>query len=511
MTDATLARRHPGARAASRSSVRPALSVPLLLSLAGAFLGFAWLSGLLLRRADGLATLAYDQAFFQQLVWNLSEGNGFVSSFNGGSFLGLHFSPLLVVPALIETVWTDARVLSLLHATALAAAGPAAFLFLRAALRPSPSAAWLAAAIAAPLPIWSAIQEAGRADFHTESLALPLALLAGWAGLRGRSLPLLALAGVVLLAKEDQGFTVFVVGALVAARGPGRLRRGRRPVAGVRAVGLALMVVGVAWTIAVFAVLMPLLRDGSRLETTWYYGWIIEDGGPLANLERIGVQLTNTPGWMGAAGLLLSTAALGLLRPAWLLLAVPPVLANLLSANLAQADFKLHYTLLSILPFLAAAALGGRRLLAWMARRHRSSARDGHRARRIGPALLLLAVPALLVAWIGGGLPPTMRTERGQWNRPAALDDLLRFAAPVPAAVPLSVDDGLAPPLASRLELSLIPEAGPDSWVLVDTLARDPGYFSWSRRNAFVAELAGSGRPLLAEDGRFELWGPLDD
>lgn len=510
MTDTTLTGRRTSSRFTSRVAVRSAVPMPMLLSLAGALLGFSWLAFLLLRRADGLATLAFDQAFFQQIVWNVSQGNGFVSSFNDGSFLGLHFSPLLAIPALVETIWADARVLSLFHAAALAAAGPAAFVFLRAAFHPSPSAPWLAAAIAVPLPIWSAIQEAGRADFHTESLALPFALLAGWAGLRGRPLLLVAFAAVVLLAKEDQGFTVFVIGALVAARGPGRLRDGLRPAAGVRAAGLAVMAVGFLWSIVVFAVVMPLLRDGVRLETGWYYAWILENGGPLANVDQIVAQLTNGRAWMGAAGLLLSTAALGLLRPMWLLLALPPILVNLLSANLAQADFKLHYTLLSIVPFLVAAAMGGRRLLAWTARRRRSAARE-RRAGAAAPVLVLVAVPALFVAWIGGGLPPTERTAHGQWDRPAAHDALLRFADQIPAGVLLTVDDGLAPPLASRSEISLIPNSAPGGWVLVDREARDPGYFSWARRESFVEELPASGRPLLAEDGRFELWGPIDD
>ncbi len=104
-----------------------------------------------------------------------------------------------------------------------------------------------------------------------------------------------------------------------------------------------------------------------------------------------------------------------------------------------------------------------------------------------------------------------MRTARGQWDRPPAHDELLRFAEQIPGAVVLAVDDGLAPPLASRTELRLIPNGPSHAWVLVDRLARDPGYFSWSRREAFVEELPTSGRPLLAEDGRFELWGPVDE
>jgi len=510
MTEATIARRRRHARAAVRPAIRPAIAVPWLLSISGALLGFGWLASLLLRRADGLATPAYDQAFFQQIVWNLSEGRWLVSSFHEGSFLGLHFSPLVAVPALVETVWADARVLSLIHAVALAAAGPAAFLFLRAAFRPSRSAPWLAAAIAAPLPIWSAMQEAGRADFHTESLALPFALLAGWARLRGRTLLLLAFAVVVLLAKEDQGYTMLVVGALVAARGPGRLWDGMRPVPGVRTLGLGLMTLGVVWTLLLLGVVMPLLRDGAPLDTDWYYGWLIENGGPQAQIGQIGEQLTNVPGWLAIGGLLLSTGALPLLRPAWLLLLLPPVLVTLLSANGAQADVKLHYTLILLVPVLVAAALGGRRLLAWSARRRRRglNTRDG---RQLGPALLALALPALLVAWIGGGLPPTMRTERGQWDRPEVRDELVLFAAQAPDDVVLTVDDGLAAPLASRRELRLIPNRDPDAWVLIDRRALVPLYQSRERRDAFVDGLPADGRSLLAKDGQFELWGPIGD
>lgn len=506
MTEATF-QGQARVRATTRVMARPSAWLPTLITVGVALLAFGWLTYLLMRRADGLATRAYDQAFFEQVVWNVSQGHGFVSSFSGGSFLGLHFSPLLAIPAIVETVWADARVLSVLHALALAAAGPAAFMFFRAALRPAPSAPWLAAAIAAPIPIWSAIQEAGAADFHTESLALPVALLAGWAGLSGRIWLMFMFAGIVLLAKEDQGFTVFVIGALIASRSPGRLMAGRRLVRGHRLAGFGLMVLGVIWTLVVIGLVMPILRDGAHLDTAWYYGWLMGDGGPLANLGLIGEQISNVDGWRVAAGMLISSAALGLLRPAWLLLTLPPVVANLLSANSAQADLTLHYTLLPLVPVLVAAALGARRFLAWTHRgwRHVLGPR-----RSSGPALFVLAVPALIVAWAGGGLPPTARTVDEQWDRPAGREQLVRFADQVPDDAILSADFALGAPLATRHHLQLVPPGDAGAWVLIDRLAYTPNSRSRERRNTFVAELPESGRPLLASDGRFELWGPLD-
>src|SRR5262249_46386784 len=149
-------------------------------------------------------------AFFEQLVWNLGHGRGLTSGYFAGSFLGLHFEPVLALPAALELAWPDARLLALLHAAALAAAAPSAFLLLRALLAGPPGADLAAAALAAPLPLWLALQWAARAGFHPEAIALPLALLAGWAGLRGRWRLCWACAVVALLAKEDQAYAVAV-------------------------------------------------------------------------------------------------------------------------------------------------------------------------------------------------------------------------------------------------------------------------------------------------------------
>jgi len=189
--------------------------LPLAAAIAAAAL-YGWA---LLSRADALLLPAYDTAFFQQVAWNIGHGGGFSSSFFAASFLGLHFEPLLALPALLERLWPDARLLSLLNALALGASAPAAYLFFEALTLPrgvggvpgeagggglpsrgvggvpgaagggGPSARgrrWLAAALAAPLPFWAVLQQAARAGFHTEVLALPLVRLAGWAGLRGR-------------------------------------------------------------------------------------------------------------------------------------------------------------------------------------------------------------------------------------------------------------------------------------------------------------------------------------
>ena len=117
--------------------VRAATASAPLLTGALAFAAIAWT---LLQRSAGLQLPAYDTAFFEQVVWNLGHGRGFTSGFFGASFLGLHFSPLLVLPAAVELAWPDARALALLQAAALGLSAPAAFLLLRALLEGRPGA-----------------------------------------------------------------------------------------------------------------------------------------------------------------------------------------------------------------------------------------------------------------------------------------------------------------------------------------------------------------------------------
>src|SRR2546428_7887889 len=165
-------------------TTRAAASAPLLTG-ALAFTAFAWT---LLFRSAQLELPAYDTAFFEQVVWNLGHGHGFSSGFFAANFLGLHFSPLLALPAAAELAWPDARALALLNSAALGLSAPTAYLLLRALLDDRPGAAVASAALAAAMPLWLALQQAAGAGLHTEAPALPLVLTAGWAGLRGRSL-----------------------------------------------------------------------------------------------------------------------------------------------------------------------------------------------------------------------------------------------------------------------------------------------------------------------------------
>jgi hypothetical protein len=482
-------------------SRRLALPATGLIVASSSVLAFAWAAGLLLARADGLATPAYDQAFFQQLVWRIGQDGTWATSFSPGSFLGLHFAPLLVAPALLERlVWQDARLLSVLYAVSIAALAPAAYLFLRAALRPSPLARAIAVGLAVPIPAWAVLQEAVRADFHPEVAGVGLALMAGWAALTDRRGWSWALAILALCAREDLSYAVACVGLASWA-----LRRGR-----ARRHGLALAAVAAVWGGAVFGVVMPWIRGGAPADTDAYYSWLGSGPGvllaPLLRTDAVLAAINRPPGWFMAGGLLASLAGLPLLRPRWLLLLLPPMTAVLLSRQPPQAALQLQYPMILVGPAVVASAMGARRALALAGRRRRHHVRP--------PPLLAagLAAPALAVALLQGAVPPFDTGDAAAFTRPPAIAELRAMAAMVPPDAPLAVDTGSAAPLADRRSLHVLrgsPALFIDAYVVLDAQAWAPNAAAAAARDTLALELRGEGRPVLADDGRFTLLGPV--
>lgn len=495
---------------------------PAVLAVAAGLTAMGWVAALLVGRVDGLSAPPYDLAFFQQVIWTVGESGEWVSSFHEGSFLGLHFSPILVVPALVERlVWTDVRVLSLFHAAAVGALVPAAFLFLRAVLRPSRMAGPLAAALAIGIPVWGTLQSVIRSDFHPETAGVGLALLAGWAGLTGRPRAMWAFAIVALATREDLAYAVGVVGLVVAARG----RRG------IRRHGRILALVAASWAVMVFGLLMPWIRDGAVSDTARYYAWL--GGGlgvlaaPFTMTDRVAEALTRPEPWFVVAGMVVSLLGLPLVRPRWGVLLLLPLLALLLSSHRWQANVTLQYSLILVVPLLVSAGLGGRRVIVAATRlrrrhrsidppagsvmRRRSTAAAGRPSALAGVLLVAAALPAVAGAWIQGSLPPFDDTDPAFLDRPASIDRLTRVASGIPEPARLVADEGLVAPLAGRPVIrSLVASAVPprDAYVLVDRDAWSSGPWEAQRRGRILDMLKSSTRPILVDDGRFVLWGP---
>ncbi|MBA2718154.1 MAG: DUF2079 domain-containing protein [Chloroflexi bacterium] len=490
-----------------------------LVGIAGT-LAAGWSATLLIGRVNGLSAPPYDLAFFQQIIWNVGTSGLWISSFHEGSFLGLHFSPILVIPAVVERLLgPDVRLLNVVHALAVGGLVVAGFLFLRAILRPSRAAAMVAAGLAIGIPVWGTTQEIIRSDFHPEAVGVGLALVAGWAGLTGRLRTMWLAAVLALLTREDVSYAVAVIGLVVAARGNHTLRRH----------GRTLAIVATVWAIIVFGVLMPAIRAGSATDTDSYYAWL--GGGlsvllaPVNQTAAVVAHIARPTGWLAGAGMIIALFGLPLLRPRWLVPVLPPFAAVLLSDNFFQANLRLQYGLILVVPLIVAAGFGARRALALIAPRwRRSISRRGtlHRivGRRVPPLTsafaglaltLALAAPAALGAFIQGSLPPFDHGDPAFASRPDGFDRLARTTAVIPARGVIAADEGLVVTLAARPEIRRLlvrPVAPVDAYVVMDRLAWFPMQQLAGNHHAILAGLRAGTRPVLADDGRFIVWGP---
>lgn len=404
--------------------VRPA--IPLLAAAAA----FTWFLSGQLQRMYGMTGDA-DLAHIQQTVWSITQGH------LPGATIALE--PILLPIAGIERLWPSPIVLAIVSSAGLAAAGPAAYLFLRAIL-PSDrrESVWLAVALAAPVPFWAATQVAARDFFQPGDLALAFALVAAWAGLRGRRTWMWAFVVLDLACGADQAYTVLVLAVLMRSYGAPEIKQRWR----------LLMYLAALWFVLGLAVVRPTLPG---------------------SLMAVAVLLL--------AGAVASMFALPVLAPRWLLLAVPPFLLVLASDR---------YVLLLMLPLIVAGAIGALSLL------RRTSVR---------PVMTVgIAAAAIIIGWGSGPLPPSLGASDSLYARPNAVAQLQAAAAVIPGGAPVDADVGLEVWLANRPTIGDFPNMlDTSSYVVIDL-------------NKTAAEaLASSGRRLLYDDGRFQVWSPVGD
>jgi uncharacterized membrane protein len=458
-------------------------TIPLL----AATLAFIWTLHGELQRLFGMTGSAWDFAYDQQVIWNIAQGQGFYSSFARANFLGIHFELIFVVLAAVEKLWPNPAVLLIFSSAGLAATAPAGYLFFRAILPADRAESpWLAIALAAPIPFWAAIQEAARDFFHPENMALALALMAAWAGIRGHRVTMWLFCLLTLACKEDQVYTIGVVGLLMSAYGAPEVKKHWR----------FIVYLAAAWFLIGTGIVQQHFRNGGYTDFV-YYRWLVglDPAIPLNAGNVFGALFR--PGALAAVAVLIAGMfALPLLAPRWLLLVIPPYLADVLSGHNPQNVLNLHYILLLLFPLIVAGGVGARKLL---------------ERRSIKPALALVAiVPALVLGWGTGRFPPALGGNDSLYSRPDTVSELMTATAMIPAGAHVNADDGLAVWLANRHIINDFPDRLDDTcYVVLDLQPYLSGPTHPDQRNAAIAALPTSGRRLLYDDGRFQVWSPV--
>ena len=462
--------------------VLSAWGIATILILASV-IAFAWTLHADLQRLFGMTAPAWDFAYDQQVIYNVSIGQGFYSSFARADFLGIHFELILVFLAAVEKFWPSPVVPLIFSSAGLAATAPAGYLFFRALLPENrPESRWLAVGLATPMPFWAAIQEAARDLFHPENMALALAMLAAWAGIRGHRVLMWVLCVLVLMIKEDQVFTVGVIGLLVAAYGAPSVRKHWRFIVYLAGAWFLIAIIGV----------QSYLRGGGYSDFA-YYGWLFKHPTTDAVLQA----LFATDPMLVVAAVIAAMAALPLLAPRWLLLVLPPYLLSVLSGHSFQKILILHYVLLLLFPLVVAGGVGARNLLArWS----------------FHPAwVLAVMLPALLIGFGAGRFPPSLGgDEPSLYARPDTVAQLEAATAAIPADACVSADGGLTPWLANRHTINDFPDKlSADCYIVLDHDPYISGPTNRIVRQDAVDSLPASGRRQIYDDGRFQVWTPV--
>jgi uncharacterized membrane protein len=453
--------------------------------VAAAAVAFVWILNSQLLRLFSVSAPSWDLGQTQQLLWSLANGYGWTSSFEyGHNFVGIHLEPILLPIALVESVWPSPVVPLVFSAAGIAATAPTAFLMLRALLPDRRGSAWLALAVAVPMPFWAATQQAAAEQFHPENMALAFAMLAVWAGLRAKPRLLWTLAILALSCKEDQTYTAFVIGLVVWRAGPQAMRSHGRGV----------MILAAVWLVLGVGLLEGLVRKMGYSPDVAYYWWVFN---PAENFFLR--NLLRPDAWLVLSGLFLSLAGLPFLAPRWLLLVVPPLFANLMSSHDAQGQMHLHYVLVVMFPLIVAGGFGARRLLKMPAVQT-----------RLAPGAFLAAgLPALALGVLVGQVPPALGADSWIYTRPPAVDRLLAAARVIPPDAAVYADDGAAVWLADRRLIQVLPsQPPPDRYIVIDRQDWAHRLQASKARADEIALLEASARRLLVDDGRFQVWSP---
>jgi uncharacterized membrane protein len=385
-----------------RSSIRAYRRgiAPLLLIVAMA--GYLWLSlHITFHRQDHLVTSVFDLGIFDQAVWLISRGHSLFLNTRGLNVFADHFDPILFFFAPVYWVWANPK--ALLFAQCLACAMGAYPIYRLAERRLGRSTFGLL--FAGLYLCYPSLQWMNNFDFHPETLAIPFLLYSFWYMESKRWGAFSIMVILTLLCKETAGLTIAMIGAYL-------FFTKERNAGGIT---IAAGVIGMI-------IALGFLRMENQGRPSAYISLYADFGNspvsilvyllthPLEVLAHVSTP-DNMQYWVD---LLFPLLFLPLLAPRCFAIALPALLANMLSNREAMHGIHYQYNALVIPPLFYAAIAGGQVVLD----SYRKIGNPIHRvAMRSFTLISLLAV--FLFSWTTGAF-----TAGVDWNSGVSDDRL---------------------------------------------------------------------------------------
>jgi uncharacterized membrane protein len=432
--------------------------------------------GILGQYAKAFADLAAPTSAYRAKYSDLSQ--------SGPNLFGDHVSPVLAVLGPLYRLFPHIEVLLVLQAALVAAS---VFVVTRFAVRRLGGKTGVALGTAYTLS-WG-IQQLVGFDFHEVAFELPLISLAIVAYLEGRARTAALWAAGLLLAKEDMGLTLFVLGLLMRREHP-RVAR-------------ALCVLGpIAMALALFVVIPHFTSTGSlgRFSDPTPAGSGF--GVLLTHPWRIPLDLLWPPVKLATVLMILVPTGFFAARSRVILLAVPTLLWRFTANEPNYWGLGYHYSAV-LMPIMSLALVDA------MSQARASQARGLPRSPRFERFLRLLPSGAVLISvGLAAAFPLNHLVRTDFWKTPTRIATLQRAVDQVPPnsrvaasghLVPHLVDRNTVYPLAHLNVIECLPRRV--DWVVVDTSdfagPGQPALVAEIRRAGFVAVFDESGVLVL--------------
>lgn len=301
----------------------------------------------------------FDLAYYVQALWQLIHGR-FQVSVEGVPLLGNHVEPIVILLVPLFLLFRHPLVFVVVQNAALASMGPVAFsIGQRLGLDRKTALLLACAVLITPATGYIALHE-----FHPEAFTAPFLLLMLHARLRGSLRAHWGWLIAVLACKENMALLIAAYCAVHAT-----LER-KRPLAELRAWYLWPMALSVLWFLVCAKVITPALNSGS-IDYLALYDRLGASGADIllkAVTEpwRILGALFQSLGHGNLLwALLLPFLAVPLMRPRWLLIAVPILLQHLLSWRSSEWTIYFHYAAPLLPLFWIALAEGATTIHRW--------------------------------------------------------------------------------------------------------------------------------------------------
>jgi uncharacterized membrane protein len=408
----------------------------LLLCLGAAFLVGA---SLLQHRALGTG---YDLGIYDQTVWNLAHGRLWMTTlvYETGGFYD-HFEPILVLVAPLYWLWSDARVLLIVQAIALALGSLPIYLYARHRFKTWRHRHLLSLLIAGAYLVYPAMHNANLNDFHEVSLLPPLLGFALYGLLTGRPRVTWVFLALCLMVKEDFSVTFLMFGLYILVFRPAGFRRRD---------GAIVAIIAVVWMALVLYLFYPAATRGMAYPfVERRYPWL---GGTPESAAKV---LLTQP-WVMIPYLLQTPKLLFLLRLFGPLLFLPllgmpvillsfPVLIYLMLSNYEPQWSVQSYYNPPLLPYLFFGLIIALDIV------RRWIARLGVRPDRIEVGMACVIITAVSVGYYVDAPGPGSRNFRAaRFSVTPRVEAARRILAQVPTDASVSAVWPLVPQLSQR-------------------------------------------------------------